>query len=118
MRLHPIGPLVPDRTDRELALLDAKGGLGVRELHVGPPQRLSVPVGDIGAQHVAALAVPRPLAPLGPGRPLQAKPGRPGWILDELNRVPARGPRVALEEPPDLAFELAAVKRSAGVVDP
>src|SRR2546425_9334575 len=32
-------------------------------------------------------------SPLGPGRPLQAKPGRPGGILDELNRVPARGPR-------------------------
>src|SRR2546425_12203650 len=57
-------------------------------------------------------------SPLGPGRPLQAKPGRPGGILDELNRVPARGPRVALEHPPDLSFELAAVERSAGVVDP
>src|SRR5207244_1290568 len=69
-------------------------------------------------QHVAALAVPRPLVPLEPGHPLQAQPGRPGWIVDEFNRVAARGPRVALEQPPDLAFELAAVERSAGVVDP
>src|SRR5207253_9199862 len=114
VRLDPLGLLMPDRPERELTLLDAEGGFGLRELHVRPPPRLSVPVGDIGAQHVTALAVPRPLGPLGPGRPLQAKPGRPGWILDELNRVPARGPRAARAQPPDLPFELAAVERSAG----
>src|SRR5207247_654037 len=136
VRLDPLGLLMPDRPERELTLLDAEGRFGLRELHVRPPPRLSVPVGDIGAQHVTALAVPRPLGPLGPGRPLQAKPGRPGWIIEELNRVTARGPRVALEHRPICRSSLpligdnyfcrparlvdvdhAAVERSAGVVD-
>lgn len=49
--------LVPDRPDRQLAFVDAKGRRGLGELDVGPPQRLGRPVADIGAQHVAAFAV-------------------------------------------------------------
>jgi hypothetical protein len=50
--------LVPDRPDRQLALVNAEGGFRLRELDIGAPQVLGCPVGEVGAQHVAALAVP------------------------------------------------------------
>src|SRR5206468_268392 len=100
-----VGLLVPDRADRQLALVDPEGGLGLAELHVGAPQRLDVPVADVGAQHVAPLAVSGPLVPLGADRPLQAKPRGTRGVPEDADGVARGRAAVAPQEPPDLSFE-------------
>ena len=48
--------LMPDGADGELGLLDPEGRLCLGELDVGLPEDLCVPVVDVGAEYVAALA--------------------------------------------------------------
>jgi hypothetical protein len=55
MRLDTFLLLVPDGPDGQVALLDAKGGLGIGELDVGLPEISDGPLGDIAAEDVAAL---------------------------------------------------------------
>src|ERR1700737_1643393 len=49
MCLDAILALMPDRTHAEFVLLDAKRRFGLRELNVGLPELLLVPISDIGA---------------------------------------------------------------------
>src|SRR6266478_10161593 len=105
--------LVPDRSDRQLALGDAEGCFGFAELDVGSPQRLGRPVLDVGAQHVAALAVARPVVPLGPDRPVEAQAGGQGGILDQADRITSGGARIAAQQPSDLTLGGAAIDRVA-----
>src|SRR5437879_5277613 len=109
--------LVPDRADRQLALVDPEGGLGLAELHVGAPQRLDVPVPDVGAQHVAPLAVSGPLVPLGADRPLQAKPRGTRGVPEDADGVARGRAAVAPQEPPDLSFETRVLQRFARARD-
>ena len=46
---HAVLFLMPDRPEREVALLDAKGRFGIRQLDVGPSQVLVAPAADVGA---------------------------------------------------------------------
>jgi len=73
--VHPVGALMPDRADTQFALLNAEGRFGVRQLDVGPPQVLGTPVGDVGTQHVAALAPAGPVIPLRPRCPREPQAG-------------------------------------------
>ena len=41
--------MMPDRTDAEIRLLDAEGGLGFTELNVGLPQLFVGPVVDVAS---------------------------------------------------------------------
>ena len=47
---HPLFTMVPDRPDRQIALVDSKGRLGLPELDVGLPQLFVAPVVDVRAQ--------------------------------------------------------------------
>ena len=51
--LDPLGLLVPDGADAQVAFVDAKCGLGLGELDIGAPEVLGAPVGDIAAKEVA-----------------------------------------------------------------
>lgn len=44
---HAAGTLMPYRSDRQFALVDAEGGLGIGELDVDVPRGLWRPVGDV-----------------------------------------------------------------------
>src|SRR5580693_5944779 len=90
VRQHAILALMPDGTDRQLALSDAKGRFRFRKLDIGPPQRLGAPVAQIGAQHVAAFAVTRPVVPFGASRPFESQASRQDLVVDETDRI-ARG---------------------------
>src|SRR5258707_5493587 len=108
---HAILLLMPDRPDRQVALVDAECRLGLTELDVGSPQRLRRPVGDVGAQHIAAFAVARPVVPFGLDRPIEPEAARCGGILDEADGIASCGARVAPEKTTDLALRGAAVHR-------
>src|SRR5262249_44405453 len=117
VRQDTIGFMVPDGTDRQLALLDAESGLGVGELHIGPPQRLDIPISDVGAQHVAPLAVLSPLIPLEIDRPLQAQPRGTRRVVEDFDGVACGGAGVALEQSPDLSFQPRPLQRPASAVN-
>src|SRR6516165_6643913 len=70
MCLHSPGRLVPDRPNAEIVLMDAEGGLRIREMHIGTPQFFLVPIRDVASQQIAALTGPRP----GLSRPQSPKP--------------------------------------------
>ena len=67
--------------------LDAKGRFRFRKLDIGPPQRLGAPVAQIGAQHIAAFAVTRPVVPFGAPRPFAPQAGRQDLVVDETDRM-------------------------------
>src|SRR5437879_3821446 len=54
---------MPDRAKLQIRLLDAERGLGRGELHVSTPEFFRTPVRHVAAQHITALAEPRPLSP-------------------------------------------------------
>src|SRR2546422_3664586 len=54
---------MPDRAKLQIRLLDAERGLGLGELHVSAPEFFRTPVRHVAAQHITALAEPRPLSP-------------------------------------------------------
>ena len=54
--------LMPDRADRQVAVVDAECGFGFGQLDVGLPQFLGGPVGDVGAKQVTARAERGPVA--------------------------------------------------------
>ena len=90
VRLHPLFLLMPDRADRQIALLNAKGRFGLSELDVGLPQFLGSPVRDVAPQQVASLAQ----APPSPAR-LDLRPDHHGTAIrrsltSTLNRPAAR----------------------------
>src|SRR6266478_3084781 len=118
MGQHAILALMPDGSDRQLALGDAERCFGFAELDVGSPQRLGRPVLDVGAQHVTAFAVARPVVPFGPDRPVEAQPGGRGGIFDQADRIASGGARVAAEQPSDLTLGGAAIDRAAGPREP
>ena len=60
---HAMLAVVPYRSDLQVRLVHAKGGLGFRELHVGAPQLLRRPVDHVAAQQVATFTPARPLPP-------------------------------------------------------
>src|ERR1017187_1153684 len=55
--------LVPDGPKLQIGLLDAEGGLGLGELHVGTPEFFRAPVGHITAQQVTSFTESRPFPP-------------------------------------------------------
>src|SRR6266403_2750351 len=79
--------------------------------------RLDVPVPDVGAQHVAPLAVSGPLVPLGADRPLQAKPRGTRGVPEDADGVARGRAAVAPQEPPDLSFETRVLQRFARARD-
>ena len=103
--------LMPDRPERQVALVNAESGFGFGELDVGSPQRLGRPVGDVGAQHVAAFAVARPVIPLRRALDQSSRTPPATTVVDEADRVASGGARVAPEQASDLAFGGAAVDR-------
>ena len=88
--LHALLLLMPDGTDRQVALVDPKGRLRLGQLDVGSPERLGRPIADVGAQHVAALGVARPIVPFGASRPLESQLRAGIRIVDETDRVARR----------------------------
>ena len=72
MSLHAVLEMVPDRAQRQIAFVDAKGSLGLGQLHVRSPEFFSAPIGDVAAQQITAFAQPGPIAPLFSLAPLQA----------------------------------------------
>ncbi len=65
MRKDSVGHLMPDGSDRQISLVDSKGRFSIGQLDVGPPEFIGRPVVYVGAKQVAALALLRPLVPLG-----------------------------------------------------
>ena len=55
MSLHAIFALVPDWTEVELVLLDAKSGFGLGELDIGLPELSIAPIVDVRTQQIGAL---------------------------------------------------------------
>src|SRR5258708_23677894 len=104
---------MPDRPDRQVGLFDAKSGLRLGQLYVRLPERFGRPVVDVAAQHVAALAVTRPIVPLGPRGPLQTQLRAHARIVHQARDEAPRGARVAAQQAPNLAFDTAAVARFA-----
>jgi len=84
--LHAVLAPMPDRPDGQLALLDAEGGFG---LDVGAPQVPGTPVRDVGAEHVAAFAVARPVIPLGARAPGQTQARGDTGVGNDLDEVAA-----------------------------
>ncbi len=63
--------MVPDRTQHQIALVDAKRGFGLGQLHVGAPQILAAPVGHVAAQQITSLTEASPITPVVALAPLQ-----------------------------------------------
>ncbi len=75
--LDPLFLLMPDRSDPQVALLDAEGGFRLGQLDVRLPEFLGAPVGDVAPQQVAALAQSRPRLATPPPSPRPRQPRRP-----------------------------------------
>ena len=83
MSLDSLGFLVPDGTDAQVALVDAKCGLGLGELDIGAPEVFGAPVGYVAAQEIASLAEFGPGAPVVDFAPCHTGPAiGPGIDLD------------------------------------
>ena len=54
--------LMPDRSDREVAFVNAKGGFRFRELDIRFPKFFVAPVGNVGPQQIATGAEGGPIA--------------------------------------------------------
>src|SRR5205814_9696284 len=74
VRLDARGLLMPDRSDAELTLVNAKCRLGLPQVHVRLPHRLGRPVPHDGATDVAARTLARGLVPLRPPAHAHADP--------------------------------------------
>ena len=102
-----LGLLVPDRPDREVALVDAEGRLGLGELDVGAPQLLGAPV---GARWCAGRSCPRCAAPSRPTRAAPTSAGASRAGVGTASSTPGSGsaPRARVfrsSMPPDLALD-------------
>src|SRR5260370_7829599 len=106
-----------DGSHRKLALVNAERGISLAEMNVSSPQLLGIPVADVGPQQVAALAVPGPFVPLRSRRPLETNSRWPGGILNQVDQITPCGACVALEEPANLAFQLAPVEPPARMLE-
>ena len=111
--------LVPDRAKAEFGFQAAEGGLDIRDSPIGPQDRLDIPVGVAGAQHIGARALIG-LVVLRPA--LEADGGRVGAGVRLLDRdlvVPGDCEEALLEaayalQHPIVALE-AALDREAAV---
>jgi len=63
VRLNPFFLLVPNRANRQIALMNAERGFSLSELDVGFPEILGAPIRDVASQQVASLAQGGPIAP-------------------------------------------------------
>jgi len=63
MGIGTIFAVMPDGSDGEILLVDAKGFLCVCEMDLGTPEFFGRPVLDVAAQEIASLAQPRPCSP-------------------------------------------------------
>ena len=117
MGVNGILALMPDWADCQVLFLDAEGRLGLGELDVGAPEVVRTPVGDVGAEDVAALAPPGPLVLVRPGRHVTRT--RDGTLTRRLDdRVAARRAGVGGEQAAELALHGAARHGSARVGEP
>src|SRR4030067_208329 len=96
MRLHPVLTLMPDRPNPQVALVDPKRPLRLRQLHIRLPQILAPPVGQVGPQQIAALAQRRPVPPGLDLLPDQ--PGPPIGVLNPLCLEQPRRPAIATQQ--------------------
>src|SRR5207302_9176035 len=90
---------MPDRAKLQIRLLDAERGLGLGELHVSTPEFFRTPVRHVAAQHITALAEPRPLSPAVVSFPAEV-PVAVSIRVDSESKRPCR-PRALVEHPPD-----------------
>lgn len=61
----PLGLVVKDRAQAQVAFADAEGFLGLSQPHVPTPELGAVTLGAVGAQEVGAVRGPDPIAALG-----------------------------------------------------
>src|SRR5712691_7462337 len=95
---HAMLAVVPYRSDLQVRLVHAKGGLGFRELHVGAPQLLRRPVDHVAAQQVATFTPARPLPPTLHLRPAQLREALGIHLYTHFEQ--SRRTRVSFQEPP------------------
>src|SRR6516165_10415686 len=110
MCLHSPGRLVPDRPNAEIVLMDAEGGLRIREMHIGTPQFFLVPIRDVASQQIAALTGPRPGLSRGASRPANDRPAV-GPRCHYHAEQPRRS-RVSTQQPSHTTFDRARVAAS------
>src|SRR5579864_3410404 len=103
--LDPAGFLMPNRSQRQVRLLDAKGSLDLGELNVGVPELLGCPVGDVGAQYIAAFTDLRPVIPLGAHRPGETQAARLREVSGQLDVKALGGAAVSFEQSPNLTID-------------
>ena len=90
VRQHAILALMPDGTDRQLALIDAKGRFRFRKLNIGPPQRLGAPSRADWCAARSSLrcdATSRPIPPVRLDHSSPAQASRQDLVVDELDRI-------------------------------
>src|SRR2546426_12074322 len=90
---------MPDRAKLQIRLLDAERGLGLGELQVSTPEFFRTPVRHVAAQHITALAEPRPLSPAVDSFPAELREAVCIRVDPDCKR-PGR-PRVLAQQPPD-----------------
>ena len=86
---HPLFFLVPDRTQPEVAFVDAERRLGLRQLDVRFPKFFVAPIRHVAAQKIAAFAQGGPVAPRLDLFPMQGSRGRRPTFSPRCETSPA-----------------------------
>ncbi len=108
--LDPFLALMPDRTNGQLILLDAKSRFGLGELDVGLPELSVAPISDIRAQEIGALRERGPIVERSVASDVEPKARRAGVGL-QGDREAGGGSLVALEDAADLPVHSRRIER-------
>ena len=113
MSLDAVLALMPDRTQVQLILLNAKRGFGLGELDVSLPELLVAPIADVRAQEIGALRERGPIIERGVVIDAEAKARRAALRLQD-DREAGGGALVLLEDASDLSIHSRRVERFLG----
>ena len=111
--LDAVLALMPDRTQVQLILLNAKRGFGLGELDVSLPELLVAPIADVRAQEIGALRERGPIIERGVVIDAEAKARRAAVKLQD-DREAGGGALVLLEDASDLSIHSRRVERFLG----
>ena len=111
--LDAVLALMPDRTQVQLILLNAKRGFGLGELDVSLPELLVAPIADVRAQEIGALRERGPIIERGVVIDAEAKARRAAVRLQD-DREAGGGALVLLEDASDLSIHSRRVERFLG----
>jgi hypothetical protein len=104
VRFHPLGLLMKDGAQQQVALANPKGGLGLLQLQIPIPEFRRVGFQAVGAQQVRTVRPPGPLAALqATGQPQPAS--SPGLIDCHAHFKEFVGRGITPKSPPDAPFD-------------